>query len=38
MKLLITLFKEETTEYNSVQQNGDVLYQMVQRASLYTSE
>jgi hypothetical protein len=38
IELLIALFKEETAECDSVQQNGDVLYQVIQQASLYITD
>jgi hypothetical protein len=38
IELLIALFKEETAECVSVQQNGDGLYQVIQQASLYITD
>lgn len=38
IELLIALFKEETAEHDSVQQNGDVLYYVIQRSAIYIAE
>jgi hypothetical protein len=38
IEVLIALFKEETADCDSVQQNGDVLYHAIQRASFYISD
>jgi hypothetical protein len=38
IQLLIALFKEETADCGSGQENGDVLYHVIQRASLYITD